>query len=302
MREEVLLMNKQVKADLMLLMITVFWGASYMLTKIGLEGLEPLNLTALRFIIAFFISASVFHKQILSTNLKTIRYALILGILLFGMFISMAFGLGYTTASNAGFLISLSVVLIPIISFVFLKQKIERKVTIGVSLALIGIALLSLDAEFKMNFGDLLCILCALLCSIHVIVIEIFTKEVEPIALGVLQLGFAGVFSLISSLMLESFKLPSTGLPWLSVLLLSIFCTAIGYIVQPLAQQHTTATHTGLILSLEPVFSAVFSFIFLKEILAPKGYIGAVVLLLGVLIAEIDFKNIFKKTDIAKDI
>ena len=294
-------MNKQIKADLMLLGITIIWGASYMLTKMGLEGLEPLNLTALRFMIAFFVSAAIFNKKILNAGFKTVKLAFFLGILLFGMFILMAFGLGYTTASNAGFLISLSVILIPIISFFFLKQKIERRVIIGVILAFIGIALLSLDAEFKMNFGDLLCILCALLCSIHVIVIEIFTKQVEPIALGVLQLGFAGLFSLISSLALENFGLPSTGLSWISVLLLSIFCTAIGYVVQTIAQQHTTATHTGLILSLEPVFSAIFAFIFLQEILPPKGYVGAATLLAGVLIAEIDMKRLKNKNQTKLD-
>ncbi len=293
-------MTKQTKADLMLLIITIFWGASYMLTKIGLEGLEPFNLTALRFIIAFIIAAIVFHKQIFSTDIKTIKYAFILGVLLFGMFISMAFGLGHTTASNAGFLISLSVVLIPIISFIFLKQKIEKKVIVGVCLALIGIALMTLDAKLTVNIGDMLCILCALLCSIHVIVIEIFTKEVDPIALGALQLGFAGIFSIIFSAFTETVRLPSTALSWLSVLLLSIFCTAIGYIVQTTAQKHTSATHTGLILSLEPVFSAIFAYIFLEEILAIEGYIGAAILLTGVLIAELDFKNVNKSNEVCK--
>ncbi len=288
-------MNKQMKADLMLLGITIVWGASYMLTKIGLEGLEPLNLTALRFIIAFFISGGIFYKRISNTNRKTIKYALILGVMLFFMFTTMAFGLGHTTASNAGFLISLSVILIPIISFFFLKKKIERKVIAGVVLAFIGIVLLSLDAELRMNIGDLLCILCAVICSVHVIVIEIFTKEVDSITLGVLQLGFAGLLSLIFSFTFESFGLPRTGLSWISVLLLSVFCTAIGYVVQTFAQKDTTATHTGLILSLEPVFSAGFAYLFLKEILPPKGYIGAIILLAGVIIAEIDFKAIKKE-------
>lgn len=294
-------MTKQLKADLMLLMITVFWGASYMLTKLGLGGMEPFNLTAVRFIIAFFIAAAVFHKQILGADRNTIKYSFILGMLLLGMFVSMTFGLQSTTASNAGFLISLSVVLIPIISFVFLKQKIERKVILGVCLALIGIALLTLDAQFKINVGDLLCILCALFCSIHVIVIGIFTREVDSIALGTLQLGFAGLFSIVISLLTENFKLPDTPISWFSVLLLSIFCTAIGYIVQSTAQQYTSATHTGLILSLEPVFSAILGYMVLGEVLAPKGYIGAAILMCSVLIAELDFKNIFKKGETKED-
>lgn len=287
-------MNKQIKADLMLLMITVFWGASYMLTKLGLGDLEPFNLTAIRFIIAFILSAAVFHKQILSADKKTIKYSLILSILLVGMFISMTYGLQYTTASNAGFLISLSVVLIPVISYLFLKQNIEKKIIFSLCLVVIGIALLTLDTQFKVNVGDLLCLLCALFCAVHVVVIGIFTREVDSIALGILQLGFAGLFCIIISMLTENVKLPNTPVSWFSVLMLSIFCTAVGYIVQSTAQQYTSATHTGLILSLEPVFSAILSYIFLKENLAVRGYVGAALMLISVLIAELDLNSIFR--------
>jgi len=287
-------MNKQIKADLMLLMITVFWGASYMLTKLGLGDLEPFNLTAIRFIIAFILSGAVFHKQILSADKKTIKYSLILSILLVGMFISMTYGLQYTTASNAGFLISLSVVLIPVISYLFLKQNIEKKIIFSLCLVVIGIALLTLDTQFKVNVGDLLCLLCALFCAVHVVVIGIFTREVDSIALGILQLGFAGLFCIIISMLTENVKLPNTPVSWFSVLMLSIFCTAVGYIVQSTAQQYTSATHTGLILSLEPVFSAILSYIFLKENLAVRGYVGAALMLISVLIAELDLNSIFR--------
>ncbi|MDF2533245.1 MAG: eamA-like transporter family protein [Clostridia bacterium] len=284
-------MNKQIRADLMLLMITVFWGASYMLTKIGLGVLEPFNLTALRFVIAFFISAIVFYKHILKTDMKTVKYALILALILFGVFISMTFGLEYTTASNAGFLVSLSVVFIPIISVMFLKHKIERKLIAGVCLAIIGIALLTLNDQLRVGGGDLLCILCALLFAVHIIVTGVYTQKVDSIALSVIQLGFVGLFSVIFSVFTETVKLPQSGISWFAVLALSILCTAVGYIVQTTAQQYTSATHTGLILSLEPVFSAVFAFAFLNEVLTPKGYIGAALLLTSVIIAEFDFKK-----------
>ncbi|WP_454052533.1 DMT family transporter [Clostridium sp. Marseille-Q7071] len=293
-------MNRKAKADLMLLMITIFWGASYILTKIGLETFEPFNLIALRFIIAFGISAIVFKKQVFKTDVKTIKYALILSIILFGVFISMTFGLKYTSASNAGFLISLSVVLIPVISFIFLKQKIEKKVIGGICLALIGIALLTLNTELRLSSGDILCILCALLFATHIVVTSIFTQKVDSIALGVLQLGFVGIFSVVFSMLTETVKLPSNTTSWFVVLSLSILCTAVGYIVQTTAQQYTSATHTGLILSLEPAFSAVFAYVFLGEILTIKGYVGAVILLFSVLIAELDFKNKSESQSVCK--
>lgn len=283
-------MTKQHRADMLLLLITVFWGASYILTKIGLDSLSPFNLTALRFIIAFCVSTIVFYKHILNIDIETVKYAFILALILFGVFISMTFGLEYTSASNAGFLVSLSVVFIPIISAVILKQRVEKKVVIGVCLAIVGIALLTLNSQIKVSIGDLLCILCALLFAVHIIVTGVYTQKVDSITLSVLQLGFVGFFSIAFSMFTETVKLPSTGLSWFAVLALSILCTAVGYIVQTTAQQYTNASHTGLILSLEPVFSAIFAFAFLGEILSTKGYIGAFILLCGVLLAEIDFK------------
>lgn len=288
-------MTKQLKADLMLLMITVFWGASYILTKIGLEELQPFNLTALRFIIAFLIAAAIFYKKIIRTDIKTLKYALALAVILFVEFIAMTFGLKYTSASNAGFLISLSVVIIPIISAIFFKQSIEKKAIVGVCLALLGIALLTLNTQLSISSGDLLCILCALLFAIHVIVTGIFTKEVDSINLSVLQLGFAGIFSLVFSMATETVRLPSTSMSWFALLSLSILCTVVGYLVQTSAQQYTSATHTGLILSLEQVFSAIFAYLYLGEILKPRGYAGAVILLFSVLIAELDFKMLLQK-------
>lgn len=284
-------MTRQVRADIMLFIVTFFWGSSYILTKLALDVLQPFNLTALRFIIAFAISALVFYKHIIKVDKTTIKYALILAVIMVAMFIAQSFGLQHTTASNAGFLISLAVVFIPVFAHFFLKQEIERKVIIGVCIAPVGIALLTLNSRFSINSGDLLCILCALLCAVHVILMEVFTRRVDSIALGVLQLGFAGLLSIVFSLFTETVRLPDTALFWVIVLALSILCTAFGYIVQATAQKHTSATHAGLIFSLEPVFSALFGFILLGEVLSIRGYIGGVILLLSVLIAEVDFKK-----------
>lgn len=292
-------MTNQTRADLMLFVVTVFWGSSYMLTKLALDVLEPFNLTALRFIIAFVISALIFRKKIMKADIRTIKYSLILAVILVGMFISMSYGLKYTTASNAGFLISLAVIIIPILSYVFLKQKIEKGVLIGVCIAPIGIALLTLNSQLRVSGGDLLCILCAVLSAAHVVAMGVFTKKVDSISLGILQLGFAGLLSIVFSVFTETVRLPSTTVSWGATLVLSILCTAFGYIVQASAQQYTSATHAGLIFSLEPVFSAILGFMFLKEILPMRGYLGAAILLLSVLIAEIGFKQ---KEENAKEV
>ncbi|SET34846.1 Permease of the drug/metabolite transporter (DMT) superfamily [Natronincola peptidivorans] len=282
-------MKKQLKADLMLILVALFWGGSYILTKVGLEEIQVFNLIALRFILAFLLAAVVFYKRLATADFKTIKYAFFLAVILFSVFITATFGVKYTTVSNAGFLISLTVVLVPIISSLFLKQKPEKKVVIAICLAFVGIILLTLNEELRINKGDILCIMCALLYALHIITTGLLTADVDSVSLGVIQLGFVGLFSIAFSLSIETVKLPSSSITWFAVIFLSVFCTAIAFIVQTTAQQYTTATHTGLIFALEPVFSAVFAYIFIGETLSLRGYIGATILLVSIIVAELDF-------------
>ena len=289
--------SKQVTADLMMFVVTICWGSSYLFTKIGLDSLGVYNLIFLRFGIAFILAALIFHKRILKADFKTIKYSFMLGSILFFAFVFLNTGIQSTSVSNTGFLVSLSVVFVPIISAFFLKQKVEKRLMIGVFSALVGIGLLTLNSQLQLSLGDILCIICALFYSVHIIVTGKVTKNVDSISLGVWQLGFCGAWGLLFTLLFETPQLPQNTNVWSSILALSILCSALGFIVQTIAQQYTTATHAGLIFSLEPIFAAGFAFVFIGETLSIRGYIGASIVLLGILIAEIDFKKIlFKKT------
>ena len=282
-------MKVQLKADAALMLITMFWGASCLLTKIGLAGLEAFNLMALRFLIAFAISGLFFWKRIRSADAKTFRYAAILAGILFVVFAFMTFGVKYTTASNAGFLTCLASIFIPILALLFLRQRPEPKVVAGVVLAVAGVALLSQGSQVQFNLGDVLCILCSLAFAVHILVMGAFTPKVDSVALGVLQLGFAGVYSLAAALLFETPVLPVSGRSWAVVLLLSLFCTAAAFIVQSVAQKYTTPSHTGLIFTFEPAFAAFFAYAFLGEVLSLPGYIGGLLMILSILLVELEF-------------
>ena len=286
---------KSYQADLMLLMVTIFWGTSCLLTKIGLGGIEEFNLIALRFVIAFTLAAVVFRKKIMTADKKTIKYGAILSVIIFAEYIFMTFGVKFTTVSNAGFLTCLAGVFVPIITFVFLKQKLERKVLICICLTGIGIFLLTVNAKLTFNFGDLLCTLCSLTFAVHILAIGKFTREVDSISLGVIQLGFAGVYSTIFSFLFEHPVLPGTVRTWLVVLSLSILCTAVAFIVQTVAQKYTSPVHTGLIFSLEPVFTAVTAFLFANEVLPVKGYFGGLLMVISILYVEVDLSALRRK-------
>jgi drug/metabolite transporter (DMT)-like permease len=291
-------MKVELKADLCLILVTMFWGISCLLTKIGLGGIQEFNLIALRFVIAFLVSAFVFNKKLRNIDLITLKYSAITGTLLFTILTFMTFGVKYTSVSNAGFLTCLEGIFVPILLFVFLKQKQEPKVWVAVCLAFMGVYLLTIhgiQGTISFNIGDFFCVLCSLGFAVFILVTDRLTKKVDSLSLGILQLGFVGIYSLIFSFALESPILPATTQSWLVVLALSLLCSAFGFITMPIAQQHTSPTHTGIIFCLEPAFAAFFAFIFLKEILSPRGYLGAFLLIASILLVEVDIHKLKTK-------
>jgi drug/metabolite transporter (DMT)-like permease len=285
-------MRMQVKADLMMVLVTIFWGSSYVFMKMGLGTIEEFNLIGLRFIIAFLFAAMIFYKRFIELDVKTVKYGAILGFILFLVFTFITFGVKSTSASNAGFLVSLTIIFVPVLSAIFLKEKFSPRVMTGICLAILGIGLLTLNKHLQINPGDALCMLGALCYATHILVTGYLTKHVDSLNLGIVQLGFTGLFGLVFSFMTgEITMLPDSFESWFAILSLSIFCSAIGFTVQTVSQNYTTPTNTGLIFSLEPVFATVFAFAFLGETLTAQGYLGAIIVFTGVLVTKIDGKK-----------
>jgi len=100
-------------------------------------------------------------------------------------------------------------------------------------------------------------------------------------------MGFTGAWMLILALLFEEMRLPQTGACWASLIFLTVFCTGIAFIAQVISQQYTTATHVGVIFTLEPVFAAIVAFLFAGERLLPRAYIGMAMMLASILIMEV---------------
>lgn len=292
---------KPLKADLLILLVTMCWGSSYLFMKIGLDSLSAFNIVALRYGLAFLLCLPILVKRYRAINLKTVIFSFALGFLLFAVSASIIFGLKNTTASNAGFLAGLTVIFVPLLSALIVKKKPESNVIAGVLVSMVGIGLLTLNDRLSIMPGDFLCMLAALLYAIHILLTGSAAKAADIVNLGILQLGFAGGFGLLFAFIYEVPMLPSSYESWKAVLVLSVVCSAFGYIAQTIAQKYTTPTHTGLIFSLEPVFAAIFAYFFAHELLPIKGYVGAAIILLGVMIAEIKRLNASSLNDRSKE-
>jgi len=276
----------QRQANLILATVSMGWGTSYIFMKLIVESISPFTIIALRFGIAFIVMLAIFYKKIIGVDAKTLKYSAILGALLYGIFIALLYGLKNTTASSAGFLTSTTVILVPIMQGLITQKLPSKRIIFGVMIVSIGLALLTIRDDFTLAFASLLCLIAAFLYAIHIIVTNHFAREVDTLQLGIYQLGFASIYGVIGIFVFETPVLPYGAINWLAILGLALISSAYGFVMQPIAQKYTTPERTGFLFSLEPIFSAIFAFIFLHEKMIIQGYIGALLILTGVLIAN----------------
>ena len=280
-------MQENHKYNIYMFIVTIFFGMTYVLTKICLNYSTEFHIISFRFLIAFIVSLIFLQKKIFPIKIKEFIYSLILSIILFLVFITMTIGVKYTTATNASFLISLSVIFIPFFSWIFNKEKPKKNIFVVLIIALIGIMLLILDKNLELHIGDILCLICSLLFSFHIIITERFVRNNNPVTLGVLQFGGVAILSFLVQYPIEKFSLPKNENFWISLLILSVFCTALAYIIQTVSQKKLSSTLVGFILSLEPIFSGIFGYFILNEYLSFQQYVGAFLLLISVIYVSV---------------
>ena len=280
-------MQENHKYNIYMFIATIFFGMTYVLTKICLNYSTEFHIISFRFLIAFIVSLIFLYKKIFPIKIKEFIYSLILSIILFLVFITMTIGVKYTTATNASFLISLSVIFIPFFSWIFNKEKPKKNIFVVLIIALIGIMLLTLDKNLELHIGDILCLICSLLFSFHIIITERFVRNNNPITLGVLQFGGVAILSFLVQYPIEKFSLPKNENFWISLLILSVFCTALAYIIQTVSQKKLSSTLVGFILSLEAIFSGIFGYFILNEYLSFQQYVGAFLLLISVIYVSV---------------
>lgn len=288
----------QRKANLLLMSVSMAWGTSYLFMKMGISGIGTFNFIALRFGIAFLITFTLFFKKIKNVNKRLITHSAILGFILFCLFVPLLQGLKTTTASSAGFLVGTTVAFVPIIQGIIKRKLPESKTIIGICIVMLGIGFLTLKNGVSVNSGSGLCLLSAVSNAMYIVVTNYFVKSDDGLKLGIFQFGFAALFGSIFSFVFENPQLPHTTNGWIAVLGLALICSAYGYVVQPIAQKYTTPENAGFLFALEPVFSAIFAFFILHELLNIQECFGAVLILFSILVSYNGIDNIFSKIHI----
>ncbi len=276
-------------ADLGLLSVTLFWGTTFILSKQVLEVVPLPSFLAVRLFLAAIFMVLIALPRRSNFTIKTLKHGVLLGSLLFFSYVTQMSGLKYTTASNAGFITGLSVVFVPIFSILFFKAHPKKNALIGVAIATAGLLLLSGGNPLEWNKGDYLVLICAFLVTFHIILTGKFSRENDIYLLTAVQLSVTGLLS-ITALPFSNTPLyiPSSNHIMLLVYL-ALFGTVYTFLMQTAMQQYTTNTRTALVFTMEPVFATFFAYIFAGEILSSIAWVGGILILLGMLSAEIDW-------------
>ncbi|MDG4656167.1 DMT family transporter [Ectobacillus antri] len=288
-------MNKSVAAHIGLLFVSCIWGTTFIIVQNAISLVEPFTFNSIRFLLAGTILVIIlFCSQ--QQKQQSIGGGILVGLFLFAGYLFQTFGLLYTTSSKAGFLTGLSIVIIPVISFVFLRQKTGLLAVIGVIVASIGLFLLTADQAFTLNRGDVLVLFCAISFAVHILLNGYYSKQYTPLFLSTVQILSVGVLSGICAYLFEDWKRILSIDLWLNMsflfalLLTALFATAIAFFIQTAAQTYVSPTRVAIILAMEPVFAALTGVFVAGETLTAAAIAGCALILLGMVFAELPNK------------
>jgi drug/metabolite transporter (DMT)-like permease len=286
-------------AHLLLLAVVIVWGATFALVKDALQDVSPLLFNLLRMTIAFIALVIVNHRQLGHINRRALISGLIVGLFLAAGYQFQTAGLALTTPAKSAFITGMVVVFVPLITIVPALRSSNTpapswSAAVGALLAFSGLLLLTTPTGTSWHNlfasigpGDLLTLACAIAFAGHLLTLSHASSQVPTGQLATLQIGVAAALMAIT--------LPLGGRPHLAItprLLIalavtSLLATAAAFTIQSWAQQHLPATHTAILLTLEPVFACLTSFLILHERLSPRSLCGAALILAGIASIEL---------------
>lgn len=293
---------------IILFVCSIIWGSAFIAQSMAAGKIGAWMYNGCRFLVGgiVLIPLIVVQKIKKNKNLENIEkeekepfwYLLMAGSII-GLLLALASflqqkGIETIPAGKAGFITGFYLVLVPIFSFIFFKQRLKIHVYIAALLGLLGLYLLSVSDGFSsIAVGDIYVIGCAFVFTLQILGVDYFVKKVDPIKLSCVQMFFCGSFSLILSLITEKNTWNDIVNCLGPILYAGIMSCGIAYTLQIVGQKMVNATIASLIMSLESTFSVIFGFLILQEYLSGREIWGCIVMFLAICISQIDFKQVF---------
>ncbi len=283
----------QILAEIGLLYAAAIWGATFFIVKDILAQIDPIVLVGYRFALAGILLAG--YLAIKQTPMLTgLKDGIILGVILWALYIPQTIGLGYTSAANSGFITGLFVVIVPILAYALFRKKPSPWEAVALLLSLAGLWFLT-GGVSGMNFGDLITLIAAFFYALHLLYCDKYMKAGrDPIVISVQQFLLVGALSFATAWI---FDLPfSMGdrTTILTVVFLTLLPTLSAFLIQLYAQKLTSPFRVSLIFALEPVFAAIFAWTLGGEQFVIRSAAGGLLIFIAMIVAELPAAGVKK--------
>ncbi len=289
----------QLKANILLLLTAAIWGLAFVAQKVGAEHVGAFTYNGIRFALGsislipliLFLNKKKGENEETKNNdrdsLKlTVKAGIIAGCALFIATSLQQMGVMGTTAGKAGFITGLYMVIVPILGL-FLKQKVNKSTWIGIVIAIIGLYLLSINEDFSISNGDLLVLIGSVGWAIHILLIDNFTKKIDPLKLSSIQFATCSILSLVMAIIFEDINMVGISGAMVSILYGGLLSVGVAYTLQVVAQKNAKPSHAAILLSMESVFGALGGAMFLGERIGARGLVGCILIFIAIIISQL---------------
>ena len=278
-------MGRRAKAELLLVLVTLIWGSTFVVVKEALVDASPLPFLGIRFTLAGILLFLVMGRGL--GERQALGPGFLLGVFLFAGYLCQTTGLLYTTPSKSAFITGFAVILVPFLQ-VLHGFRLRAATIAGALLGLAGIYFLVLPSGVHaVNRGDVLTLFGAVSFAVHIVLVGSYTRRFSFRHLVPVQILVVGLLAAAALPLNLDFRLHWTAGLIGALLLTAVLATGFAFSVQNWAQQFTPPAHTALIFALEPVFAALTSRLVLGERLGGKVFMGSALILAGMVISEI---------------
>ena len=303
---------KNLRNSLLLLLTAVIWGIAFVAQSAGMEYVGGFTFNCVRSLIGGMvlipciflmramrarevkqeIQSDALAKKPVTQNPGTQNpKTLLVGGICCGVLLCIASnlqqqGIKYTTVGKAGFITALYIVLVPILGL-FVHRKAGQLVWVGVLFAVSGLYFLCISEQFTVGGGDMLVLLCAIVFSAHILVIDHFAPMVDCVAMSCIQFFICGILSGIPMLLFEQVSWESLKGAAVPILYAGVMSCGVAYTLQIIGQKNMNPTVASMILSLESVVSVLAGLVILGQRLSGREMLGCVLMFVAVVLAQL---------------
>ena len=282
----------------MLILTAFIWGTAFVAQSVGMDFLEPFTFNGVRSLIGgvvllpcIFLIRRINARSGEAEKAEGTRKDLVLGGILCGLLLFAAsslqqIGIVYTTAGKAGVITAFYIVIVPVLG-IFLHKRIGWKVWAAVVMALAGLYFLCMTEELTVGKGDLYIFLCALIFSVHILVIDHFSPRVDGVKMSCIQFFTCGIVSLIPMFAWETPGVDNLLAGWMPLLYAGVLSCGVAYTLQVVGQKNVNPAVASLILSLESCFSVLAGWLILGEKLTMREFAGCVLMFAAIILAQL---------------